>query len=137
MSSETASYNIAAKELRVADSKISETVYGTNSSSLSKEISESSHTFYRTNKSKNVFCNICKKEFSSMGNLKVHYKIHTGEKNFVCDVCNKAFVTKFNLIKHYRIHTGEKPFVCNVCCKAFNQPSALKTHYYRRHASVT
>lgn len=137
LSSESSSYSISLKEKELSIDVYKDSALLSENGFLYKHEKQNSQSVDEASKKKNVVCNVCGKMFSEVYNLKVHYKIHTGEKNFVCDICKKAFVTKFNLINHYRIHTGEKPFVCNICNKAFNQKSALKSHYYRRHDNVT
>lgn len=137
LSSESSSHSISRQEKELSVDVYKDSALFSGNISLNKHAKQNSQTLHEASKKKNVVCNVCGKVFSEVYNLKVHFKIHTGEKNFVCDICNKAFVTKFNLINHYRIHTGEKPFVCNICNKAFNQKSALKSHYYRRHDNIT
>ena len=54
------------------------------------------------------------------------------EKRFKCDECPSKFRKKYDLKVHFRVHTGEKPFKCDTCDKAFSQSITLKNHQ-RRH----
>jgi len=77
------------------------------------------------------YCSLCKKSFSTMGNLRNHIMtIHENQKPFKCPFpnCNKEYSIKSRLQVHYRTHTGSKPFICNFCGKAFNEKGNLKTH---------
>ena len=77
------------------------------------------------------YCFLCKKSFSTMGNLRNHIMtIHQNQKPFKCPFpnCEKKYSIKSRLQVHYRTHTGTKPFICNFCGKAFNEKGNLKTH---------
>ena len=73
-------------------------------------------------------CEICQKEFISVGNLNRHRRIHLGQKPFQCKMCDRAFTQAENLVHHERLHTGEKPYQCSVCGKSFAQKSNMKKH---------
>uniref|UniRef100_A0A182IQC6 C2H2-type domain-containing protein n=2 Tax=Anopheles atroparvus TaxID=41427 RepID=A0A182IQC6_ANOAO len=73
-------------------------------------------------------CLICRKKFSSSGNLAIHIRVHSGEKPFKCTVCGKGFIQSNNLATHMKTHTGEKPYACTICGKNFSQSNNLKTH---------
>ena len=48
-----------------------------------------------------ILCSICKVEFSTRGNLKMHEDIHKGIK-FECQYCVKQFSQKRNLTTHVK-----------------------------------
>ena len=83
------------------------------------------------NSKKNFFCEKCKKNFSTQGNLQTHIKnIHENNRPFKCTFpnCTKAYVCLGKLYVHERTHTGLKPFVCQICQKSFNEKGNLKSH---------
>ena len=45
-------------------------------------------------------CQVCHRVFQSIGNLKNHMTIHTGEKPFECDNCGEKFRRRDYLVKH-------------------------------------
>lgn len=73
-------------------------------------------------------CDICKKVFTSVGNLKQHKQTHNDTRRYICSYCGKGFNLHFNLKDHMNEHTGEKPYVCGVCGKAFGKASHRVAH---------
>ena len=50
------------------------------------------------------------------------------KKELKCGTCKKQLSTLQNLQIHERIHTGEKPFECKACGRNFTQNQTLKKH---------
>lgn len=51
---------------------------------------------------KHLTCHICKRILSNRNNLKMHYRVHTGERPFKCTYCNYSATKGFNLRSHIK-----------------------------------
>ncbi|EDV99396.1 uncharacterized protein LOC6566922 [Drosophila grimshawi] len=76
-------------------------------------------------------CGDCSKCFTTMGGLRIHKMIHTGELPHKCNYCEKRFRTPGQVRVHHRRHTGEKPFKCKVCSLDFTHRETLISHLSR------
>ncbi|KAH8238034.1 hypothetical protein KR032_011802 [Drosophila birchii] len=76
-------------------------------------------------------CTECSKTFTTLGALRIHKTIHTGEMPYKCDYCEKRFRTQGQVRVHHRRHTGEKPFKCKVCSLSFTHRETLISHLSR------
>ncbi|XP_050077210.1 zinc finger protein 271-like [Anopheles maculipalpis] len=72
-------------------------------------------------------CTSCEKAFVDSRALQEHARLHTGDR-VRCEICQKTYSSVSNLIVHRRIHSGVHPFECDSCGKSFAQKNALKYH---------
>lgn len=77
---------------------------------------------------KSFECEKCGKMFARKNDMKIHFRIHTGDKPYECTVCKKLFRCGNHLKQHRVIHTGEKPFKCKHCNKGFSQIANVRCH---------
>ncbi|KAH8404754.1 hypothetical protein KR222_000077 [Zaprionus bogoriensis] len=76
-------------------------------------------------------CEECSKCFTTVGAVRIHKMIHTGELPHKCSYCEKRFRTPGQVRVHQRRHTGEKPFKCKVCSLDFTHRETLISHLSR------
>ena len=74
------------------------------------------------------FCNICKKEFSSLIHLQDHMNVHTGSTPFSCKICDRKFAKRSSLTQHQRYHRDNQRYKCTYCHKSFNSKYTRAVH---------
>lgn len=75
-------------------------------------------------------CQLCSKQFSTVGNLQRHIKCyHDREKRFECLLCGKRFSQKVEMHIHAEtVHSTERNYKCEHCSKTFKTKPYLITH---------
>ena len=102
-----------------------------NEQDLSSENKSITPAFTESPPNKKNECEICKKSFSTLGNMRNHYlTIHQNYRPYKCEFpgCTKRYSILSRYQVHMRTHEGKKPYLCQICNKSFNEKGNLKTH---------
>ena len=66
------------------------------------------------------------------GNLRKHWKTHSGEKSIKCNQCDYAFFQAGHLREDLKTHSGEKLHRCNQCDYVSSYAGTLNRHLKTR-----
>ena len=82
-------------------------------------------------------CDVCKKTFTNIENLKQHKFVHMDKKlKFQCHICKKYFSRNEHLKRHQRnVHgvTTNSGIFCELCDESFTSAIALHNHNINQH----
>ncbi len=81
-------------------------------------------------------CELCEKAFKSSYELKVHYRVHTGERPYKCNLCERAFTQISNLRRHMLMHGSKVSVSCNLCGAVYNTSGDLGRHLTMEHLNT-
>ncbi|GAU88056.1 hypothetical protein RvY_00823-2 [Ramazzottius varieornatus] len=56
------------------------------------------------NRNHNTTCHVCYKTFACQSALQIHFRSHTKERPFTCPICKRGFSTKGNMKQHLLTH---------------------------------
>ncbi len=84
---------------------------------------------------KNWVCSECGKNFRDKNNFDVHLEYHKGPDSwkFECNECGKKCVDKWKLASHMNTHTKEKPWICQFCGEKYAHRHNWKNHLKGKH----
>ncbi|XP_077324256.1 uncharacterized protein LOC143959996 [Lithobates pipiens] len=85
---------------------------------------------------KKLCCPVCGAEFCSKMDLKAHVQIHKVSNVLYCAECNVIFPTSLSVLVHEKIHTGGKPFCCSHCGKRFSSQSQVSEHMSQPYSCI-
>lgn len=91
---------------------------------------------------KTYVCDVCHKDFRTLGGFNRHMVVHKSRERFSCKECSQTFGYKCSLEKHVLTkHRNLKNYMCYQCDKMFTQQHTLadhiKTHYGERNHKCT
>ena len=81
-------------------------------------------------------CKVCKKSYSTVGNLKRHsVMIHDESYLYTCDVCGQKFDRKPCLTRHLKNHFKIGYVSCKICSREFPRNDSLYRHMTTVHSN--
>uniref|UniRef100_A0ABD2XCP6 C2H2-type domain-containing protein n=1 Tax=Trichogramma kaykai TaxID=54128 RepID=A0ABD2XCP6_9HYME len=81
-------------------------------------------------------CDICRKNFTTKGNLKIHIDAVHKDIKHTCDMCGKKFTSKSYLNTHIDYVHKDVKHVCDICGKTFSRKNYLQLHINAMHNGI-
>lgn len=73
-------------------------------------------------------CNLCPKQFLSLGNYRVHMRRHRGVKSFKCTRCAFASFSQGRVNQHRKLCGKRQARKCPMCDRVLKTPYGLREH---------
>src|SRR5688572_13367182 len=74
---------------------------------------------FRSETVQSYMCQLCEFKTKTVGDLKIHMRMHSGDKPYLCRVCQKTFSNISGLKNHERTHSEENHFCVFIVNKYF------------------
>ena len=81
-------------------------------------------------KRRTFFCPMlfCRKQMMHSGDLKIHFRTHTGQRPFECPFCKQDFSKKILLTQHLHQEVSDKLAPCSICGTIFHTRCSQVKH---------